>query len=697
MQESVTTLRTWVIEEAEFCTIATETIHGFSGYDVTDRSAIRHKNQRTFFGHAKSNQDVKKLRCKNCKKPHGIWTCPTFIQQSVPDRWSIAKQNHLCYRCLGEGHLGKFCPCSRQCSQNGCKDLHHRLLHRMEPTEQEVHSLDETEANTTECSQNAQSTKEAVSLVTEGKQGREHTTMMTQNRVQHDVIGLRTVPVTLKNGYRSLTVNALLDDASTNTYINDDVAAELGLRGKTEKVTVNVLNGQVETFETRPVNVELQSVDGNASVSVSAYTANRVTGSMTVVDWNKYKIQWHHLKNVSFQLSTTRPIVVILIGLDCADLHYALKEIRGNPGVPVARLTPLGWTCIGNPEPVSTSVLQTNFAHTFFVKDVSEIEQLNQNLKKFWETESVSTTLETPIVRIDEQMALSKVKQSVTYAQQMYRVCVPWKCDDPVLPNNYKMALNRLENTEKRLKRSPEISQAYSGCINKYIEKGYVRKLAENEHSATRWFLPHFPMLGPDKETTKTRIVFDAAAKFEEMSLNDQIYQGPKLQRELFDVLLRLRRLPIAIVCDIEEMYLRIGIADCDKPYHRFLWRKMDQSRSPDVYEFDRVVFGINLSPFQAQFVLRHHAQEFQRKFPMAAETILKSTYMDDSMDSVLSEEQGVRLYQELSSLLTHAGMHARKWLSNSYEVLHEIPIKDRKSEVYLDTEQLPSAKTPGV
>lgn len=81
----------------------------------------------------------------------------------------------------------------------------------------------------------------------------------------------------------------------------------------------------------------------------------------------------------------------------------------------------------------------------------------------------------------------------------------------------------------------------------------------------------------------------------------------------------------------------------------------------------------------------------------MAAETILKSTYMDDSVDSVLNEEQGVRLYQELASLLTHAGMHARKWLSNSQEVLHEIPIKDRKSEVDLDTEQLPSAKTLGV
>ena len=295
-----------------------------------------------------------------------------------------------------------------------------------------------------------------------------------------------------------------------------------------------VLNGQVETFETRPVNVELKSVHGNVSLTVSAYTANRVTGSMTVIDWNKYRMQWPHLKNVNFQQSATRPIVDILIGLDCADLHYALEEVRGKPGEPVARLTPLGWTCIGIPEP-SKNVLQTNFAYTYFIKDVSGIEKLNQNLKKFWEIESASTTLETPVVRIEEQLALNKVKQSFTYEQQMYRVGVPWKCNDPALPNNYKMARQRLENTEKRLKRSPEIGKAYGECIKKYMERGYVRKLKEDDHLTSRWFLPHFPVLRPDKDTTKTRIVFDAAAKFEGTSLNDQIYQGPQLQRDLFD------------------------------------------------------------------------------------------------------------------------------------------------------------------
>ena len=165
----------------------------------------------------------------------------------------------------------------------------------------------------------------------------------------------------------------------------------------------------------------------------------------------------------------------------------------------------------------------------------------------------------------------------------MYRVGIPWNCDNPDLPSSYKMALQRLQKNEKRLKRIPEVSKAYSDCIQRYVKEGYVKKVPAADHSNTKWFLLHFPVLRPDKDTTKTRTVFDAAAKVEGVSLNDKIYQGPKIQRDSFDVLLRFRRYPIAVVCDIEEMYLRIGITESDKPYHRFLWRKMDESCSPGI------------------------------------------------------------------------------------------------------------------
>ena len=122
-------------------------------------------------------------------------------------------------------------------------------------------------------------------------EGKEQKTTVTRNNVRTNFIGLRTVPVIVKNGERSLKINALLDDASTKSYLNADVAAELGLQGRTEKMTVNVLNGQVETFETKPINVELMNITGNVSTMVNACTVDRVTGNMPVVEWNKFKQQ----------------------------------------------------------------------------------------------------------------------------------------------------------------------------------------------------------------------------------------------------------------------------------------------------------------------------------------------------------------------------------------------------------------------
>lgn len=153
--------------------------------------------------------------------------------------------------------------------------------------------------------------------------------MMSQEHLKADNIALRTSPVILKNGNRWIKVNALLDDASTKTYVNADFAAELKLNGKTDKITVNVQNGRVEMFETKPVRVELKSIIRNVSMNVSAFTANRVTGNMTVIDWNRHKGRWIQLENIDFPRTSTRQVVAVLIGLDCAELHCAIEEVRG--------------------------------------------------------------------------------------------------------------------------------------------------------------------------------------------------------------------------------------------------------------------------------------------------------------------------------------------------------------------------------
>ena len=529
----------------------------------------------------------------------------------------------------------------------------------------------------------------------EQKVERSHTTVNSKEKSKEEYVALRTIPVVLKNGHKRRIVNALLDDASTKTYLNGDVAAELGLQGIPQKVTVNVLNNQVDTFETTPVKLELESLDGKVNMEISAFTADRVTGDMKAINWRKYAKEWTHLKGIQFPSLAPRDIVDMLIGIDYADLHYSHCDIGGRPSEPIARLTPLGWTCIGDPHSVSLYPT-TQFVRSYFIQEKREIDSTSEILKKFWEIEQIPREADINM-SCEDKIALQKVKSSLRWDGKRYEVEIPWKVNKKDLPNNYQMALNRLHNTEKRLLKDPKVATVYGQTIKEYLQKGYMRKVDPKEFKQASWYLPHFPIIRNDKTTTKVRIVFDAAAKAGGLCLNDAIYQGPKLQQDLCAVLLRFRKKPIALVCDIAEMYLRIGLAPQDRPYHRILWRNLDQTKRPDVYEMNSLVFGNNAAPFEAQFVSQEHARRHVIEAPMAAETVLKSTYMDDSMDSVDDDEQGTKLFEELSWLWGKAGMHARKWLSNSETVLQNIPIEDRANTVDLSKEVLPTVKTLGV
>ena len=90
------------------------------------------------------------------------------------------------------------------------------------------------------------------------------------------------MPVILKNGNQNMKFNALLDDASTQTYINADIAAQLGLQGKFQQVTVNFLNDRIRTFDTMPVEFELESLNELVDMKMSAFTAASNFGELAL-------------------------------------------------------------------------------------------------------------------------------------------------------------------------------------------------------------------------------------------------------------------------------------------------------------------------------------------------------------------------------------------------------------------------------
>ena len=101
---------------------------------------------------------------------------------------------------------------------------------------------------------------------------------------------------------------------------------------------------------------------------------------MQVVNWSKEKCRWSHLPGITFVQNKRRPIVDMLIGIDQAELHCSIQEVKGKPGEPIARLTPLGWTCTGTLPAGPGDAIQANFA--FFQHGE---EELHSQLRRFGE------------------------------------------------------------------------------------------------------------------------------------------------------------------------------------------------------------------------------------------------------------------------------------------------------------------------
>lgn len=78
--------------------------------------------------------------------------------------------------------------------------------------------------------------------------------------------------------------------------------------------------------------------------------------------------------------------------------------------------------------------------------------------------------------------------------------------------------------------------------MGEYISKGYACKLtleqAKSGKSDITWYLPHHPLLSPNKPE-KLRIVFNAVAEYKGTSLNKNLIQGPNTTSSLVGALLR--------------------------------------------------------------------------------------------------------------------------------------------------------------
>ena len=171
------------------------------------------------------------------------------------------------------------------------------------------------------------------------------------------------------------------------------------------------------------------------------------------------------------------------------------------------------------------------------------------------------------------------------------------------------------------MKKNKELLRDYNNVIEEQVKSGIIEALPENDDGqGPTHYLPHHGVIRQDRETTKLRVVFDGSAKTDKSSasINECLEKGPNLIPHLFDVVIKFRSYPIAVVADVEKAFHQIQIKPADRRMLRFLWFDNIDKEIPDIkqYQFRRLVFGLTSSPAILASTIKHHLDKFVEKEP---------------------------------------------------------------------------------
>ena len=147
----------------------------------------------------------------------------------------------------------------------------------------------------------------------------------------------------------------------------------------------------------------------------------------------------------------------------------------------------------------------------------------------------------------------------------------------------------------------------------------------------------------------KPRIVYDGAATFGGVSLNQPVLAGTNLLNSLVEVLTRFRLGKFACVAELSKCFFQVAVPEAQRDLFRTIWFSNGhlEAGTPQVFRFSRHVWGINSSLYAALLAIK---TLISRNPTSASDVTLsvvdKNRYMDDvlySNDSLSELEKVAR------------------------------------------------------
>ena len=559
--------------------------------------------------------------CPLCRAPHWLSQCKEFRSRSVRDRYELVREKELCYNCLIPGHYASTCPKSSFCKVDGCSDKHSTFLH---PPAARV-------GNETQPEIEAQS-----AYVDVGESRCAFTGAGTS------VTGLPVVPVKVraKGGDTMVHTYAFLDGGSNTSFCSDQLMKQLRIKGINTTLSLTTMERENSTKRSALVQLEVFDFDENNFIELPlVFSTLKLPIASESIPSQDDVDRWPHLKGI--HVTEIEANVGLLIG---HDVPKALepKEVRESQnGGPYATRTLLGWAINGPLGRTGQATRTTNFVRT----DAA----LDHQFQRFCNMEFNDSLLGSERApSLEDRRALTIMETSAVLKEGHYEIALPWKCPPLCLPNNKPLAEHRLRLLRRRLSRDQDLFQKYSAFIDNLLDKAYARKVPDYQLSRpgeATWFLPHHPVFHP-KKPGKVRVVFDCAAKYRGVSLNDVLLQGPDMTNTLIGVLTRFRQERIAIMADIESMFYQVRVRPDDSHVLRFLWWPGGNLESrPEEYQMRVHLFGAVSSPSCANFALRKTAEDNLHEFDFEViNTVKRNFYVDDCLKSVPGENEAIRL-----------------------------------------------------
>jgi hypothetical protein len=602
-----------------------------------NRSRPRESNRPTTLVATKSE-----TICPCCQDTHPLISCPKFKSWSLDARSKWARDQRLCFRCLDSDHWAPRCHTSIVCAV--CSRKHHTLVHK----------------------------DGGDNFVGKGKvSGGNPGTTSTASLVGHlgsPSVLLGTVLVHIRDAGGALhTARALVDSASQISAITAEYASRLGLSMTRWTAPVSGLAGATVSNVQGIVDCQIQPrfcID--PVLSLKTWVFPSLTSDMPRVPLSNITADKYRNLALADPSFDTPSAINLLLGADVFAQVLNGKRITVGESLPVAFGSIFGWIIIG---PVPNLVAQS--VHACPVSLITSVETL---LDKFWKVEEPEAA---PEDFTDEGQCEAIFRDGcVRSPSGRFTVPLPFRqqLSSDTFRGSREVAIRRFECLESKLSADPRLNELYCQFMAEYIRLGHMSPAS----SSGMYYIPHHAIYRPSDTDPKIRVVFDASARsFSGFSLNSCLIPGPKLQREVIDVLLLFRLTRYAFTADICKMYRQILIAPEHRCYQHILWRASphDQLLS---YELNTVTYGVNCAPFLAIRVLRQIAEHDCSNFPQVKQALLFNTYVDDICVGADTEAEVLDLQSSLVTVLGRSGLELKKWSSNTPKVLDNVPPEDR-------------------